>query len=65
MKVLAMRLSSKIDQLINLAQSAFIHGRSILDSVASAQEVISSCKHNGWKALFLKLDFAKAFDMVE
>ena len=46
-KVLAGRLKQKIGELVEPSQSAFLHGWSILDSVASAQEIISACtKYN-------------------
>ena len=63
-KFLALQLEKKIGDLIDPAQSAFIHGRSILDSVASAQEIIFACSKHNWSGYLLKLDFAKAFDMM-
>ena len=41
-KVLAGRLKQKIGELIQPSQSASLHDRSILDSVASAQKIISA-----------------------
>ena len=64
-KVLACRLKTKISALIEPSQSAFLQGRSILDSVTTAQEIISACTKNKWPAFFLKLDYAKAFDTID
>jgi len=63
-KVLTNRLKSKIGDLIDPSQSTFIHDRSILNNVASAQEIISACTKYKWHAFFLKLDFSKAFDSI-
>jgi len=64
-EVLTTKLKSKIDSLINRSQSTFIRGRSILDSVASAQEIVYAGAKNHWPAYFLKLDFTKAFNTLE
>jgi len=63
-KVLTNILKSKIGNLIDPSQSAFSHGRSILDSVVFAHEIISACTKYKWPTFFLKLDFSKAFDSI-
>lgn len=65
MKVLATQLATKINQLINPLQSAFIKTRSIMDSVVLAQETVTTCSNNQWSALFLGLNFTKTFDSLE
>ena len=40
-------------------------GRSIFDGVAAAQEIISNWFHKKSGGILLKLDFAKACDMVD
>lgn len=64
-KVLACRLKTKIGQLIDPAQSAFLNGRSILDSVVTAHEIMTFCVKHKWPAFFLKIDFARAFDTID
>lgn len=54
MKVLVNRLASKIDQLIDPLQSAFIKNLTIMDNIASAQEIVTVCNNNWWSALCLK-----------
>jgi len=43
----------------------FLQGCSILDSVATAHEIISTCAKYNWSTFFLKIDFAKAFDTID
>lgn len=63
-RVLANRLRGYMPLLIEESQSAFMRGKSTLDSVATAQEILSACHHKKWNGFFLKLDFAKAFDSM-
>lgn len=63
-KVLANRLRKYMPNLIEESQSAFMKGKSTLDSVAAAHEIISACHHKKWNGFFIKLDFAKAFDSI-
>ncbi|XP_039140432.1 uncharacterized protein LOC120277641 [Dioscorea cayenensis subsp. rotundata] len=64
-KILANRLSTKIDELIDPNQSAFIKGRCITDNIATAQELIFYMQKNHLMGLILKVDFSKAFDSVD
>jgi len=64
-KILPTRLKKKISDLIYPSQSTYLHDRSILDSVVSAQEIMIACTKYNWPAFFLKLDFAKAFDTID
>ncbi|GKD05695.1 RNA-directed DNA polymerase, eukaryota [Tanacetum coccineum] len=63
-KILAKRLSSVIGNLISTKQSAFIHGRQILDGTMILNEVMSWCKVKMKKAMGFKVDFKKAYDSV-
>ena len=63
-KVLTNRLRPHIHLLVDQAQSAFTKNRYILDSVACAQEIFAASNNSNLEAIFLKLDFEKAFDFV-
>ncbi|XP_039120732.1 uncharacterized protein LOC120257303 [Dioscorea cayenensis subsp. rotundata] len=54
-----------IDRLVDHSQSAFIKGRSILDNVVAAEEIIFGLQQRGLGGNVVKVDFAKAFDMVD
>ena len=60
------RLKGIMPLLISPAQASFIKGRSIVDNIIIAQEVIHSMKHKkgkqGWLAI--KVDLEKAFDRI-
>lgn len=59
-----MRLGRVVDRLISPHQSAFIHGRYILESVVLAHELVHSAHSNKEKGVILKLDYEKAYDRV-
>lgn len=63
-KVHANRVALLADRLTHPNQSAFIQGRFILDGVLVFHEVIHDVKIKRQKAVFLKIDFHKAYDMV-
>jgi len=63
--VLANRLKEVLEYIINDPQTGFLKGRSILESVTAAQEVIQFSKRYKIPQFMLKLDFKKAYDMVE
>lgn len=63
-KILASRLQSVMNSIINPFQSSFVCGRQILDGAMVAAELIESCKRHNSEAILLKLDFHKAFDNV-
>ncbi|GAU43492.1 hypothetical protein TSUD_92030 [Trifolium subterraneum] len=52
-------------KLISDTQSAFVQGRQILDGVLIANEVIDEAKRLKREAIFLKVDFDKAYDSVD
>ena len=61
---MADRLKKEIVDLISEEQSGFIAGRQILDGIVIATEVIHSMAKSKEKAMFIKLDMAKAYDRV-
>ena len=54
-----------IDRLVDKSQSAFIKGRSILDNVVAAEELIFSLQKQGIVGNIMKVDFAKAFNTID
>lgn len=64
-KVLANILAPMMSELIRDYQTGFIKERSILESVATTMEVIYQCKKPDKDGYLLKLDFHKAYDMVD
>lgn len=63
-KVLALRLSSYIDQLVSGSQSAFIKGRCIQDNYIYVRGLARHYHRTKTPACLLKLDISKAFDTV-
>lgn len=51
--------------MVEASQATFIKGRSILDSVSVAEEVISHLKERDNEGLIVKVDFQKAFDILD
>lgn len=67
-KLLANRLKKVLDGVVSEAQSAFVPGRSITDSILIAHEVLHFLKRKregriGYAAL--KIDISKAYDKLE
>ncbi|KAM0042735.1 putative RNA-directed DNA polymerase [Helianthus debilis subsp. tardiflorus] len=63
-KVLANRLKSVIGKVISINQSAFIKDRLILDGPLILNEVIAWAKKKRNQIFLFKIDFAKAYDIV-
>lgn len=64
-KVLANRLQIHLSTLIALNQTAFVKGRSMMDSFIAAREFLIHCKSRKLPAVLYKVDFEKAFDTVD
>ena len=54
-----------LPKLISENQTAFVHGRQILDGVLVANEVVSWMKKKKRPGILLKMDFHKAYDTVD
>lgn len=63
-KVHADRAAPLAERMTHPNQSAFIQGRFILDGVLVFHEVLHEVKTKRQKAVFLKIDFHKAYDTV-
>lgn len=63
-KLMADRLKKWLSVLISEEQGSFVEGRQILDGVVIATETIHSMATSKGKAMFIKLDMAKAYDRV-
>ncbi|KAK2644720.1 hypothetical protein Ddye_019915 [Dipteronia dyeriana] len=64
-KVLASRLKKVMDFIISLCQMTFVMGRQIVDSFVITGEIIHSWKKSNLGGLVVKLDFGKAYDIVD
>eukprot|EP00268_Persea_americana_P019576 TRINITY_DN20054_c2_g1_i1.p1 TRINITY_DN20054_c2_g1~~TRINITY_DN20054_c2_g1_i1.p1 ORF type:complete len:191 (+),score=19.31 TRINITY_DN20054_c2_g1_i1:624-1196(+) len=64
-KVLASRLRKVLPEIIPEFQGAFLEGRQILDTALIAHECIDSRNRQNRPGLVCKLDFEKAYDMVD
>ncbi|KAI9200109.1 hypothetical protein LWI28_002908 [Acer negundo] len=65
-KIIANRIKPCLPDINSPSQSAFVAGRSIGDNILLAQELIRNYHTNiGCPRLALKVDFKKAFDMVD
>jgi hypothetical protein len=63
-KCLTLRLEPVADRIIHKAQSAFIKGRNIMNSVLALHEIMHETKKKENVGVMLKLDFEKAYDKV-
>lgn len=65
-KILTTRLKIVVDLIVGPSQSAFIEGRSILDNVIVAQELVKGYSRKGVSLrCIIKIDIRKAYDSVE
>ncbi|XP_057432258.1 uncharacterized protein LOC130725012 [Lotus japonicus] len=63
-KVLANRIKKVLPSVINEAQSAFLEGRGLMDSVVVANEWAHDAKSRKKGSMAFKVDFEKAYDSV-
>ena len=66
-KILINRLRPLLNKIVSPLQSAFIHGRSILDNIPISHEIMHKFKNLKGKASWvaIKLDMEKAYDIIE
>lgn len=64
-KVMASRLRTVFPDIIYYIQGYFVDGRQILDSILKASDCIDSRNRQHCPGLVCKLDFEKAYDMVD
>lgn len=63
-KLLASRLAKHLPVLVSPNQTAFVKGRQISENFLATREVLQHITFSKEKAVFLKIDFAKAFDSI-
>jgi hypothetical protein len=63
-KALTARLQRQIGALVDVDQNGFLAGRSISETFVYATELVQTCFRRKAPCVVLKLDFAKAFDLV-
>jgi Reverse transcriptase (RNA-dependent DNA polymerase) len=64
-KVLANRLSTLLPKLIFANQTAFMRGRYIAENFIATRELLHHIHVSGNPAIFMKINFSKAFDSVD
>lgn len=64
-KIMATRLQLEMKKLVSTKQTAFIKGRSIMESFVVARELMIYSHKNKIPSILYKVDFAKAFDTVD
>ena len=64
-KVLAFKFNKVIDFLVDTSQSAFITGMCILYNVVTVKETIFNLQKGKILGNIIKVDFSKAFDIVD
>jgi hypothetical protein len=64
-KILTRRLFAIVGPYIGPTQTAFIHGRFILDGVVVLDETLDDLKTRIESGIVIKLDFEKAYDKIQ
>lgn len=64
-KLIADRLKICLPAMISEEQGGFVAGKKILDGIVIASKVVHSMHNSKDKAMFVKLDMAKAYDRVK
>nr|GEX97473.1 putative RNA-directed DNA polymerase, eukaryota, reverse transcriptase zinc-binding domain protein [Tanacetum cinerariifolium] len=63
-KVLANRLVTVLDDIVDEIQSAFVTDRPILDGPLILNEIVHWCKNKKKQSMIFRVDFKKAYDSV-
>lgn len=63
-KILVKRLKRVLPNLISKEQSGFLEGRSMLDNILVANELVHDAKYKRKETMIFKVDFKKAYDSV-
>jgi hypothetical protein len=63
-KILTMRLEPIAERIIHKTQTAFIHGRNIMNGVMALHEILHETKRRREVGVLLKIDFKKVYDKV-
>lgn len=64
-KVLSNRLRLILPELVSSQQTAFTRDRHIAENFLATREILQHVTSSGRKAIFAKIDFAKAFDSID
>lgn len=64
-KIIANRLQGHLPNLVASNQTAFVKGRSLMESFLTAREFLAFCSKNKLLTILYKVDFEKAFDTVD
>jgi hypothetical protein len=64
-KVLTNRIGLVADRIVSPSQTAFMHGRNILEGVIIIHESIHELQKKMLDGVIIKLDFEKAYDKVK
>jgi hypothetical protein len=64
-KVLANRMSVQLESMVDVSQTAYVPGRSVMDNLRSNMFIKNYCESNKVDGLLVSLDAKKAFDSVD
>ena len=64
-KLILNRLVPKIDPLLRKNQNGFRSGRSTLSQILTLRRIIEECQLSNLDAVFIFIDFSKAFDSID
>ena len=63
-KIIAIRLQSVLDSIININQSGFMRGRSIADHLRYIDDILNLSSVYNIEGMLISLDYEKAFDSI-
>ena len=63
-KIIALRLQSILDSIININQSGFMRGRSIADHLRYIDDILNLTSTQNIDGMLISLDYEKAFDSI-